>query len=482
MPKVVITMPAYRAETTLARTVADIPPDVADKLILVDDASPDNTARLARDLGIDVYVHPRNLGYGGNQKTCYTEALRSGADIVVLLHPDYQYEPKAVPLLIAPILAGDADMTFGSRFAGLGDPIGGGMPVYRYIGNRVTTVVENVMLGSRFSELHSGLRAYTRRCLLSLPFLRYSNDFVFDSELLIDAVTSGHRVIEVPIPTRYTKESSSISVSSSLAYIVKTLAYCATRTSARGRRGRRSPVVGFSRALGVGAASSGLVLPRRVGANRRSEMRLADADVGQFGASRLFDAVGGYVVRGSRLLVVTTQPDELRRLGEDRGWETVLVEADPGADGAISAPSHPMVGEGHERSAAVDAVALVDGLELAADPVEALRSLRSVIDTEGILALAAPLAGVRRALRGRASLPRQLDFLSSPASLGHAFHLAGFRMVEWFPPRRLARQESPTRVGIAVARPVPSAIPGRGYGGEGAGSDVGAAAGRPHER
>jgi glycosyltransferase involved in cell wall biosynthesis len=120
VPKVVITMPAYRAERTLARTVADIPPGVADKLILVDDASPDNTARLARDLGIDVYVHPRNLGYGGNQKTCYTEALRSGADIVVLLHPDYQYEPKAVPLLIAPILAGDADMTFGSRFAGLG--------------------------------------------------------------------------------------------------------------------------------------------------------------------------------------------------------------------------------------------------------------------------------------------------------------------------------------------------------------------------
>jgi glycosyltransferase involved in cell wall biosynthesis len=169
LPRVVITLPAYRAERTLAQTVADIPPRVADRLILVDDASPDNTAQLARELGIEVHVHRKNLGYGGNQKTCYAEARSSGADIVVLLHPDYQYEPKAVPLLIAPILAGDADMTFGSRFAGLGDPIGGGMPMYRYVGNRLTTIAENLMLGSRFTEMHSGLRAYTRRCLLSLP-------------------------------------------------------------------------------------------------------------------------------------------------------------------------------------------------------------------------------------------------------------------------------------------------------------------------
>jgi glycosyltransferase involved in cell wall biosynthesis len=141
----VIALPAYRAERTLAQTVADIPPGVADRLILVDDASPDNTAQLARELGIEVHVHRENLGYGGNQKTCYTQALASGADIVVLLHPDYQYEPKAVPLLIAPIVAGDADMTFGSRFAGLGDPIGGGMPLYRYVGNRLTTIAENVI-------------------------------------------------------------------------------------------------------------------------------------------------------------------------------------------------------------------------------------------------------------------------------------------------------------------------------------------------
>lgn len=166
--------------------MADIPPAVADLLILVDDASPDRTASLGRELGIDVYVHSQNRGYGGNQKTCYTEAVRNGGDVVVLLHPDYQYEPKAVPLLIAPILAGDADMTFGSRFAGIGDPLSGGMPLYRFVGNRVTTVLENLMLGS------------------------------------LDAISSGQRVVEVPIPTRYTKESSSIAIGS----------YCATSAEA----------------------------------------------------------------------------------------------------------------------------------------------------------------------------------------------------------------------------------------------------------
>lgn len=242
MPKVIITLPAYRAEHTLERTVADIPAGVADELILVDDASPDGTAALARSLGMKVRVHDENRGYGGNQKTCYAEALEDGADIIVMLHPDYQYDPKAVPLLIAPILAGDADMTFGSRFAGLGDPLGGGMPLYRFLGNRLTTTLENGMLGSRFTDMHSGLRAYTRRCLLSLPFKRYSDDFVFDSQLLVDAVTSGQRVVEVPIPTRYTRESSSIAIGPSIRYVTNSLGYSARRSLARGRRGRRSPV------------------------------------------------------------------------------------------------------------------------------------------------------------------------------------------------------------------------------------------------
>jgi glycosyltransferase involved in cell wall biosynthesis len=206
MTKVVITLPAYYAADTLERTVADIPVGIADELILVDDASGDETVAVARKLDITVYVHEENRGYGGNQKTCYARALEHGADIVVMLHPDYQYDPTAVPLLIAPLLAGRADMTFGSRFAGLGDPRGGGMPLYRYLGNRTATTLENLMLGSRFTELHSGLRAYTRRCLLELPILRYSDDFVFDSQLIVDAVTTGQRVVEVPIETRYTKE------------------------------------------------------------------------------------------------------------------------------------------------------------------------------------------------------------------------------------------------------------------------------------
>ncbi|MGH2728530.1 MAG: glycosyltransferase, partial [Actinomycetota bacterium] len=255
MPKVVITLPAYRAEATLAKTVADIPAGVADHLILVDDASPDHTVELARDLGIDVHVHEVNRGYGGNQKTCYTEALRAGADVVVLLHPDYQYDPKAVPLLIAPILAGDADMTFGSRFAGLGDPMGGGMPLYRYLGNRFTTTVENLLLGARFTDMHSGLRAYTRTCLLSMPFRSYSDDFMFDSQFLIDAVTAGQRVVEVPIPTRYTKESSSISVSRSIKYVTGSVGYSAKRFGERGRRGSRYPVASTrrrARSLGGG--------------------------------------------------------------------------------------------------------------------------------------------------------------------------------------------------------------------------------------
>src|SRR5215213_439276 len=225
--RLVITLPAYRAEGTLEQTLSDIPAGLAHEVILVDDASPDGTADLARELGLHVVVHRENRGYGGNQKTCYREALDAGADIVVMLHPDYQYDPKAVPLLIAPILAGDADMTFGSRFAGLGDPRGGGMPLYRYLGNRVSTTVENLLLGSRFTETHSGLRAYTRECLLSLPFLRYSDDFAFDSQLLVDAVTSGQRVVEVPIPTRYTEESSSISISRSVHYVAESVRYAA---------------------------------------------------------------------------------------------------------------------------------------------------------------------------------------------------------------------------------------------------------------
>ena len=222
-------MPAYRAERTVAKTFYGLPAQVADKVILVDDASPDDTAAVARRLGIEVIVHPRNVGYGGNQKTCYDAALEAGADIVVLLHPDYQYDPKTVPALIEPLLAGRADFTFGSRFAAGGKPLKGGMPLYRYVGNKVTTFLENLILGKRFSELHSGLKAYTRRFLEEIPYHSYSNSFVFDSQMLVDAVLLGYSIEEVAIPTRYAPDSSSVSVVESLRYVIQTIWTCIDR-------------------------------------------------------------------------------------------------------------------------------------------------------------------------------------------------------------------------------------------------------------
>ncbi len=270
MPKVVITLPAYRAAGTLRQTVAAIPDGIADELILVDDASPDDTVAVAREIGtIHVVVHEENRGYGGNQKTCHLTALAHGADIVVMLHPDYQYEPRAVPLLVAPILSGDADMTFGSRFAGLSDPRDGGMPMYRYLGNRVTSILENLVLGTRFTEMHSGMRAYTRECLLAVPFEAYSDAYLFDSQLLVDAVTLGQRVVEVPIPTRYTKESSSIAVGASVRYVGGSLAYCVRQVLARGRRGRRRRLSRSDRGPGAGERPRKPPAPARAEASPR---------------------------------------------------------------------------------------------------------------------------------------------------------------------------------------------------------------------
>jgi glycosyltransferase involved in cell wall biosynthesis len=223
----VIALPAYRAEQTLEQTIRDLPDNSADHLLLVDDCSTDGTVELARQLGIDVRVHDRNRGYGANQKTCYREALSLGATVVVLLHPDYQYDPQAVPALVAPILAGTADFTFGSRFACTGDPRAGGMPRYRYWGNRVSTTIENALLRTRFTEMHSGMKAYSRRFLQSVPFENYSDDFVFDTQILVDAVVGGFRIQEVAIPTRYTKECSSINIRRSLRYVRESIRACA---------------------------------------------------------------------------------------------------------------------------------------------------------------------------------------------------------------------------------------------------------------
>ena len=336
-PKIVITLPAYRAERTLEKTIADIPPGVREELILVDDASPDNTAEVARALGITVHVHPENRGYGGNQKTCYTMALRSGADVVVLLHPDYQYEPKAVPLLIAPILAGDADMTFGSRFAGLGDPRGSGMPMYRYLGNRVTTILQNLLMGTRFTEMHSGMRAYTRECLLALPFLRYPDNFVFDAELLIDAVSGGQRVVEVPIPTRYTKESSSIAVGPSLTYVFGGLRHAISRTLTRGRkRGRK--------AISVLAA--------------------ADPSSESFG-NWLLTTSAGYVTDGGDMKILGDAPATFRDDARSQGW--TVVDGSDRADVLVVFPSSAPPGAPHSPQGAMSELS-PEGLVVAVGP------------------------------------------------------------------------------------------------------------------
>jgi glycosyltransferase involved in cell wall biosynthesis len=235
--RIIVTMPAYKAAKTLEKTLRDLPREAVDEVILVDDASPDDTVEVARRLNIEVVQHIKNRGYGGNQKTCYDTALARGADVVVLLHPDYQYDPKMVADLVAPIVAGEADFTFGSRFRrDWRDPLQGGMPLYRWVGNRITTFIENLLLRTRFSEMHSGYKAYNRSFLETIPYHDYSEGFVFDSQMLVDAVLDGRfRIQEVAIPTRYTHESSSASIVNSLKYVALTVLY-----ALRGRFRRRT--------------------------------------------------------------------------------------------------------------------------------------------------------------------------------------------------------------------------------------------------
>ena len=222
--KVCVVLPAYNAASTLKRTLADIPPSI-DEIILVDDASLDNTAELARSLGLKVFVHLKNTGYGGNQKTCYKNALASGADIVVMLHPDYQYDPTAIPKLIEPILSGHADAVFGSRMM-KGGALEGGMPLWKHNANILLTALENVVLGIYLTEYHSGFRAYSAKYLRTVNYEANSDGFVFDTEIIVQGVVKYMKFEEVPIRTRYFDEASSIKLWSSIVYglnILKTL-------------------------------------------------------------------------------------------------------------------------------------------------------------------------------------------------------------------------------------------------------------------
>lgn len=222
VPRVTVVMPAYNAAKTLEKTYRDIPRDVVQRIILVDDVSRDETVGIARSLGAKVVVHMQNMGYGGNQKTCYIEALRDGSDIVVMLHPDHQYDSRLIPQLIAPIIEGRCDMVLGSRMLD-GKARKGGMPIYKIVSNRALTILQSAIYRQRFTDLHTGFRAYRRELLESLPFLLNSNDFVFDSEMIAQAIAFGFRVGEVPVPARYFSEASSVNFLVSLRYGIKTL-------------------------------------------------------------------------------------------------------------------------------------------------------------------------------------------------------------------------------------------------------------------
>ena len=221
--RIIAVMPAYNAERTLAATVADIPPGAVDEIILVDDGSKDRTVEVARAMGLTVIVHPQNRGYGGNQKTCYREALARGADVVVMIHPDYQYDSRVIPHAVGFIELGICDVVLGSRIRSREEALRGGMPVWKYVSNRFLTAFENFALGQNLGDFHSGFRVYRREVLERVPFERNSDDFVFDTQFLVQAVRLGFRLGDIPVPVRYFDEASSINFGRSVVYGLCTL-------------------------------------------------------------------------------------------------------------------------------------------------------------------------------------------------------------------------------------------------------------------
>jgi glycosyltransferase involved in cell wall biosynthesis len=215
--KLIVVMPAYNAEKTLRMTYEELPHEYIDAVILVDDASRDSTVKIARELGVATIVHTENRGYGANQKTCYGEALRLGADIVVMIHPDYQYSPKLVTAMASMVASGHYDVVLGSRIL-VGETLRGGMPVYKYIANRALTFIENILQSVKLSEYHTGFRAYSRKVLENLPLEKNADDFVFDNEVLAQTIFFGFRIGEISCPTKYFADASSISFSRSVKY------------------------------------------------------------------------------------------------------------------------------------------------------------------------------------------------------------------------------------------------------------------------
>ena len=221
--KVIAVLPAYNAERTLAATLADFPAGCVDEILLVDDGSTDRTVEIAVEMGLTVIKHPKNRGYGGNQKTCYRYALEHGADVVVMIHPDYQYDARVIPHAVALIELGICDVVMGSRIRSRREALKCGMPWWKYVNNRILTSIENVALGQNLGDFHSGFRVYRRGVLETLPFERNSDDFVFDTQFLVQAVHFGFRLGDIPVPVRYFAEASSINFRRSLAYGFRTL-------------------------------------------------------------------------------------------------------------------------------------------------------------------------------------------------------------------------------------------------------------------
>ncbi|MBI4446486.1 MAG: glycosyltransferase family 2 protein [Acidobacteria bacterium] len=215
--RIAVVLPAFNAETTLEQTCREIPLDIVDDVLLVDDASSDNTVQVAKRLGLRTIVHDANRGYGANQKTCFREALKTGAHVFVMVHPDYQYTPKLIPAMASMVVSGEYDVVLGSRILG-GTALRGGMPAYKYLFNRVLTTFENVMTLAKLSEYHTGYRAFSRQVLETLPLEKNSDDFVFDNQILLQALYFGFRIGEISCPTRYTAESSSINFRRSVKY------------------------------------------------------------------------------------------------------------------------------------------------------------------------------------------------------------------------------------------------------------------------
>jgi glycosyltransferase involved in cell wall biosynthesis len=222
--KIIAVMPAYNAARTLEPTVRDIPTGSVDEIILVDDASSDNTVEVAQKLGLTIVRHETNRGYGANQKTCYRLALEKGADIIIMIHPDYQYDSRLTPYLTGFLKEGYLDVMLGSRIRTRKEALSGGMPLYKYLANRSLTLIENVLLGMNLSEWHTGFRAYTREVLETVPWQNNSDDFVFDSQMLVQCVAFGFRIGEIPVPVRYHDVSSSINFRRSMKYGILTVA------------------------------------------------------------------------------------------------------------------------------------------------------------------------------------------------------------------------------------------------------------------